>query len=501
MIMFSLFITSCGNYFNPRYYYNRDKTSSGAITNESIPDDVGEEETVPEDEDPFKNGAWNDIGYNGFNGNEIKDWFLKVSFDDNNVPIYEFYKDDSKSWYYSDPSIAEYNFDASGDGNKAQGISITPMTVYKYEFKNPLVTADSTYNQSDRMNRFLFYRIKGAAKVAGIGVDLNNYLIAVDTHSKLVFAYAKITKTASAPVVGTPYPIEFKAVELFESKKKFYEYDPIGIVHADGKVTLYAEYQNEMRLNSTGYFPSIHDENRPIASYQGAGTSPYFNKNASNNKKEMKLTFTSIELRNIDSKSANRNAITGNVGWFGTVFDYALFGYDMKLDFYSSSSDVHSLSPFTTLNPSKIDQALKVKLDSVGSINIESKEHSLLYEENDDITISMAVNLTKYDERSGDFLYEVHYPYAYSENDKIKIELKYNKNNNTFELASITDEYGDRIKSKTSSLTVNENSEAEISMIIDGMDGPDNEDNCGNGATGLNNQIELKIKFKFEKIK
>ena len=113
----------------------------------------------------------------------------------------------------------------------------------------------------------------------------------------------------------------------------------------------------------------------------------------------------------------------------------------------------------------------------------------------------MSVNLTKYDEKAGDLYYKVHYPYAYSENDKIKIELKYNKNNNTFELASITDEYGDRIKSKTSSLTVNENSEAEISMIIDGMDGPDNEDNCGNGATGLNNQIELKIKFKFEKIK
>ena len=57
-----------------------------------------------------------------------------------------------------------------------------------------------------------------------------------------------------------------------------------------------------MRLNSTGYFPSIHDENRPIASYQGAGTSPYFNKNASDNKKEMKLTFTSMELRNIAEK-------------------------------------------------------------------------------------------------------------------------------------------------------------------------------------------------------
>ena len=219
-----------------------------------------------------------------------------------------------------------------------------------------------------------------------------------------------------------------------------------------------------------------------------------------NGKGKMILTLISVKFRNIDSESRNRNAITGNVVILGELY-YALFGYDMKLDFYSSSSDVHSLASFASLNPSKIEQALKVKLSSTGNINITSKKHSLLYDENDDITISMAVNLTKYDERSGDFLYEVHYPYAYSENDKIKIELKYNKSNNTFELASITDEYGDIIKSKTSSLTINENSEADISMIIDGMDGPDNEDNCGNGPTGLNNQIELKIKFKFENIK
>ncbi|CRF33254.1 hypothetical membrane protein [Brachyspira suanatina] len=61
MIIFSLFITSCGSYFNPRYYYNKKNISSGN-TNESNPDDVGGDETVPEDEDPFKNGPWNDIG-------------------------------------------------------------------------------------------------------------------------------------------------------------------------------------------------------------------------------------------------------------------------------------------------------------------------------------------------------------------------------------------------------------------------------------------------------
>lgn len=218
-----------------------------------------------------------------------------------------------------------------------------------------------------------------------------------------------------------------------------------------------------------------------------------------NGQGKMKLTIISLGFRNIDSESAGRYGRTGSVvKLFGGLCGCVYIGYDMKVDFYSSSSDKHSLSSFARLIPKNNYSALI--LSDVKGVGV-SKEYSLIYEYNDDITISMAVNLTKYDERSGDFLYEVHYPYAYSENDKIKIELKYNKNNNTFELASITDEYGDRIKSKTSSLTVNENSEAEISMIIDGMDGPDNEDNCGNGATGLNNQIELKIKFKFEKIK
>ncbi|MEI0550266.1 hypothetical protein R4K89_08115 [Brachyspira intermedia] len=216
-----------------------------------------------------------------------------------------------------------------------------------------------------------------------------------------------------------------------------------------------------------------------------------------NGQGKMKLTITSMIFENIDTSSANRNALTGNVGVFGKVFDYALFGYDMKVDFYSSSSGEHSLSSFARLIPKNNYSALI--LSDVKGVGV-SKEYSLAYEYNDDITILMSVNLTKYDEKAGDFYYKVHYPYAYSENDKIKIELKYNKNNDTFELVDIKDEYGNRIirNSTIKSLTVYENKEAEVFMRIDGMDGPDNPHNCGNGPTGLNNKIDLTIKFKFE---
>ncbi|MEI0797823.1 hypothetical protein R4Q14_05785 [Brachyspira intermedia] len=222
-----------------------------------------------------------------------------------------------------------------------------------------------------------------------------------------------------------------------------------------------------------------------------------------NGKGKMILTLISVKFRNIDSESRNRNAITGNLVILGELY-YALFGYDMKADFYSSSSDKHSLSSFAKLVPKNVDSALFLRFPyisenfEISKEHLSLKEYTLLYDETDDITILIAVNLTKYDEKAGDFLYKVHYPYAYSENDKIKIELKYNKINETFELVDVHDGYGDRVKSRTQSLTVNENEEAEVSMVIDGMDGPANGSHCKKGPTGFNNKIELTFKFKFE---
>ena len=275
LLAVSLLFSSCARRFSPMYYYNK-KASSSNSESDSTPSDIAGDEDIPEDQDPFKNGQWNDIGYQ-FDGNKILDFLFAASFDNNNVPMYSFFKDGTV-WTVSDTLTAENKYNAQDGANKAQGYKITGASFYRYDYKNPLVTPESAYNQSERMGRFLFYRIIGKAVV----VSLNNYLIAVDTHSKLVFAYAKITKTAEA--VGQKYPTEFEAVELHGEKRKFYEYDPIGFMSYDAstdslKLTLYREYQNEMAKDANAYFPQIHDPSREIAGYNNensAGRSPYY---------------------------------------------------------------------------------------------------------------------------------------------------------------------------------------------------------------------------------
>ena len=275
LLAISLFFTSCARRFSPMYYYNGKESSSNSETDNPASDIEGDED-VPEDQDPFKNGEWNDIGYQ-FDGNKILDFLFAASFDGNNVPMYSFFKDGTV-WTISDTLTAENKYNAQDGVNTAQGYKITEASFYRYDYKNPLVTPESSYNQSERMKRFLFYKIVGKAVV----VPLNNYLIAVDTHSKLVFAYGKITKTGNA--MGQAYPTEFKPVEEYGDKKKFYEYDPIGFLSYDEnkdslKLTLYEEYQKEMAKDANAYFPQVHDASRNVAGYDNAssaGRSPYY---------------------------------------------------------------------------------------------------------------------------------------------------------------------------------------------------------------------------------
>ena len=282
-----LFLTSCsGHFFNPRYYYNKNGSQESEQTPPPDIDIGGGGEDIPEDQDPFKNGEWNDIDYK-FDGDKILEFLFAASFDGKNVPVYTFFKDGTQ-WTLSDASMAENKYNAKDGVNKAQGYDITGGSFYRYDYKNPLVAADSAYNQSERMQRFLFYKIVGKAVI----VPLNNYLIAVDKYSKLVFAYGKITKTGSA--MGQAYPTAFEAVELHGDKRPFYEYDPIGFMSYDETqdkmtLTLYREYQEEMAIDANAFFPKIHDSTRDIAGYkdkESAGRSPYYYVNVDDIKPE-----------------------------------------------------------------------------------------------------------------------------------------------------------------------------------------------------------------------
>ena len=287
--MISIFMMSCGSGFNPMLYYNR---SSKTLEKNPEVDLGGGDEVINPDKDPFVQGDWNKEDYK-FDGSIIKNYFFTSSFDSKNVPTYKFMRDSSKSWAVSDSSKSEYTYDGTSFNNLAQGYKIDPANFYRYDGKNPLVAATSSYNQSERLKRFIFYRLQGHAVI----VPLNNYLIAVDTYSKLVFAFG-VPSLWKKPVniIGVPYaPAGWQAVENgWEAKYEvntqdrfanvngiqyFYEYDPVGVVKANGEIEIFHWCLDSIGDNSK-YAPRVKgnaiDLDRPIASEtEKEGRSPY----------------------------------------------------------------------------------------------------------------------------------------------------------------------------------------------------------------------------------
>lgn len=276
-ILFGVLFTSCNmgmlGQYSDYYYYAPNKNTGGASGGDSGP---GADIEIPDidvdpEKDPFIQGEWNKPNYK-FDGSVFDSWLLKVEFDGSNIPQYGFFEDETQ-WTESQVKVGypEVSFNADKRGWKAQGFGMNPLSIYRYDHKNPLIAVDGTYNNSDRLQRFLFYRIIGEAVV----VDLDQYLIAVDTYSKFVFAYAKVTSTTT--VVGNKVPNGFSPVENFGENRFFYEYDPIGYVKESGELVLYQEYRDAMlATKSIGFFPAIKDPSRPMASEEGPGTSPYY---------------------------------------------------------------------------------------------------------------------------------------------------------------------------------------------------------------------------------
>ncbi|TKZ30677.1 hypothetical protein [Brachyspira catarrhinii] len=275
LLIISIFMMSCGgHFFNPRYYYNKSASES---EQGEIPDTAPENppEQVPEHEDPFKNGDWNDPNYGGYDGSKFKTWLFKASFQKDKLPIYTFFEDDNRYWISGvmDWNNVPANYYDGKDGENYAGsivgnVSITGLKVYQYVANNPLYSKEGYLE--GRLDRFNFYSINGKASVA----TLKQYLIAVDTYSKFIFAFGAITETQS--VAGDEVPVSFKAVEK-EGDRSFFEYDPIGYVKEDGTVVLYEHYRKEFVAAPTEYLPKIHPEFEKMAEHKenGQGSSPY----------------------------------------------------------------------------------------------------------------------------------------------------------------------------------------------------------------------------------
>ena len=513
-IIVSFLMMSCsGHFFNPRYYYNKNGSQESEQT---PPPDIdiggGEEGEIPE-------GPWNNEDYI-FDGSIIKDYAFGASFDGDNVPSYKFFKG-STSWSLQDSSKNEYYYNGINDGNKAQSYDIDPANFYRYDGKNPLVSANSAYNNFEIMKRFLFYRLQGKAVI----VPLNNYLIAVDTYSKFVFAYGKITKTDNAPIVGTPYPVEFKAVELYGEKRNFWEYDPIGImVYENGelKLELYDEYKREMAADANNFFPQVHDPDRAMASRNSPGVSPYFDKNQVNDKTEIKVSMAELYFKNISSQTVKRYTLANTSDFLGGVWNkgdareamnYGFFGYDVEMKI---SADDIVVSEYKSVASKDSGTGIgaylrryQVDLGSEVSLELTEDKDQTAETESKDIYIDLAFNLTKYDEGFSDFN-DLYWPYKYSENNDLYLTVKFNKETKSVELSGAAD--SNRIISKE--VQYNEQGEIEVSIILDGQDGDrvviEDKENwwnawygvgpCGEGATGYNDQVQFRCKIKVEDI-
>ena len=211
-------------------------------------------------------------------------------FDNNNVPQYAMQSGDV--WVTRDTAKGEF-VHAKAPNTTGQGYEIKNVHWYQYRGLNPLYAADGTYNSvlqktakgNPKLNRFHFYRFTGDT----LSPSLDNFLFAVDTYSKFMFAFAYPTKMES--VFGNNVPKAWGPTDgsaFLGTTYQFYMYDPVGYVEkVDGKynVVMYDWFQNNLAKGI--YQPTLgglndKSQGAPLTTVaekkpDGQGTSPFNN--------------------------------------------------------------------------------------------------------------------------------------------------------------------------------------------------------------------------------
>ena len=275
IVVFSILICtflSCSNGFlkDPRLY-NPKRASSQTVAPEpelQLTGGVDPFDKIDEwYNNPNSNGDEDDKGKVGFSAEEFNQIQITGWFSDKNVPTYTMTKGDV--WKEGDATKREY-VHSNAPSTEGQGWSITGVTYYQYRGINPGYAADGNYNArlqvtsagKPKLSRFYFYRFTGK----GGGVQwLDNNLIAVDTYSKLVFAFSEPVEFSSmgAPTKWDPTDNE----AFYGTTYQFYMYDPVGYVlkKDDGsyEIQLYQWFQDS--LASGNYKANINTEYSTIA--------------------------------------------------------------------------------------------------------------------------------------------------------------------------------------------------------------------------------------------
>ncbi|KLI43315.1 hypothetical protein SZ52_05360 [Brachyspira hyodysenteriae] len=408
----SIFLMSCGNYFNPRYYYNnRGSSSDGNLPNN--PDIGGGGEGLSPEDDPFNNDngdkPWNDPNYGGFTLN-LDELVIRADFDGDNRPTYRLEKG---TWTSHNP--AKNSYKNGGNLSSAAGsFSIDNVTYYLYKGKNPNYDPNSSYNQSSRMERFYFYHLIGSS--AGNTVD--NYLICIDKYSKLVFAFGVPTKWTK--VVIKQMPIAWGAVELgweadaysndpvyfnkTDGIQYFYEYDPVGVVLSDNTIKIFDWCKNSIAGNRYGprVKGDIIDLNRPIASEtETEGRSPYMPIKVEAGTKD-NVTIMAKSLKNVSVKS--REAVFGIMG---SPKNNAWFTYTIAGTAYNNEMGSGVLQNIENLDPRSESMTGMIYLSETKDISVggQADFSSQIVAEVRSIekgaTIELASRVDKYNKETG----------------------------------------------------------------------------------------------------
>lgn len=213
-------------------------------------------------------------------------------FDNNNVPQYAMQSGDV--WVTKDTAKGEF-VHAKAPNTTGQGYEIKNVYWYQYRGLNPLYAADGTYNSvlqktaqdNPKLSRFYFYRFTGDT----LSPSLDNFLFAVDTYSKLMFAFAYPTKMES--VFGNNVPKAWGPTDgdaFLGTTYQFYMYDPVGYIEKnDGKYNVVMYDWFKKNLAKGIYHPTLgglNDKSQGTALTEiaskdkgsaGAGTSPFNN--------------------------------------------------------------------------------------------------------------------------------------------------------------------------------------------------------------------------------
>ena len=298
--IFVCLLFSCSHGFlkDPRLYNTKKKTNNVIVV-------------APEPElqltggvDPFDDeGKWYNNPNEGFPHTDFETLSLVGTwFNDDNVPEYAMQKEDV--WVSKDTSKSEF-IHAKAPDTTGQGYGISNVHWYSYRGKNPLYAMDGAYNTqlqvtakgNLKLSRFYFYRFTGDT----LSPSLDNFLFAVDTYSKLMFAFAYPTKTEN--VFGNNVPKAWGPTDgsaFLGTNYQFYMYDPVGYVEkVDGKynVVMYDWFKNNLAKGI--YHPTLGglDSKSSGTAFtetaqkepSGAGKSPFNNHTADFFKENMKL--------------------------------------------------------------------------------------------------------------------------------------------------------------------------------------------------------------------